>query len=149
HHDGSATITGAAQTLASKTTIGELSVKLGRVTYLKKAKVEVAIATTLRTDVRRIDLEELSIAVNELSVAGSGDIGWTDDTLDLDVEVASAKGQSLKALVSAVPNAYAADFAGLRASGSPERVRGGLRRPPSERQFLARRESERTAWPRR
>ncbi|MBW2630044.1 MAG: AsmA family protein, partial [Deltaproteobacteria bacterium] len=118
HHDGSATITGAAQTLASKTTIGELSVKLGRVTYLKKAKVEVAIATTLRTDARHIDLEELSIAVNELSVAGSGDIGWTDDALDLDVEVASAKGQSLKALVSAVPNAYAADFAGLRASGN-------------------------------
>ncbi|MBW2212276.1 MAG: AsmA family protein [Deltaproteobacteria bacterium] len=119
HHDGSATITGAAQTLASKTTIGELSVKLGRVTYLKKAKkVEVAIATTLRTDARHIDLEQLSIAVNELSVAGSGDIGWTDDALDLDVEVASAKGQSLKALVSAVPNAYAADFAGLRASGS-------------------------------
>jgi hypothetical protein len=118
HHDGSATITGAAQTLASKTTIGELSVKLGRVTYLKKAKVEVAIATTLRTDARHIDLEKLSIAVNELSVAGSGDIGWTDDALDLDVEVASAKGQSLKALVSAVPNAYAADFAGLRASGS-------------------------------
>ncbi|MBW2719569.1 MAG: hypothetical protein JRD94_13795, partial [Deltaproteobacteria bacterium] len=61
---------------------------------------------------------ELSIAVNELSVGGSGQIGWTDDALDLDVELASAKGQSLKALVSAVPNAYAADFAGLRASGS-------------------------------
>ena len=117
HHDGSATISGATQMLESKTTIDALFVKLGRVTYLKRAKVEVDIAATLRTDDQHVDLDELNIAVNELSVGGSGDIGWTDDTLDLDVEVASAKGQSVKALVSAVPNAYAADFAGLRASG--------------------------------
>jgi hypothetical protein len=117
-HDGSATISAARQVLASKTTVDALSIKLGRVTYLKEAKVGVDLAMTLRTDEQHVDLDELSIAVNELSVGGSGQIGWTDDALDLDVELASAKGQSLKALVSAVPNAYAADFAGLRASGS-------------------------------
>ena len=117
NHDGSATISGAMQSFASKTTVDALSVKLGRVTYLKKAKVGVDIEATLRTDDQHVDLDELTIAVNELSIGGSGEIGWTDDTLDLDVEVASAKGQSIKALVSAIPNAYAADFAGLQASG--------------------------------
>ena len=118
NHDGSATISAATQMLASNTTVEALSIKLGRVTYLKQAKVGVDIATTLRTDDQRIDIDALNIAVNELSVGGSGQIGWTDDALDLDAELASAKGQSVKALVSAIPNAYAADFAGLRASGS-------------------------------
>ncbi len=117
NHDGSATISGASQTLASKTTVDALSVKRGRITYLKNAKVGLEIAATLRADDQHLDLDELNIAVNELSIAGSGEIGWTDEALDLDVEVASAKGQSIKALVSAVPNAYAADFAGLQASG--------------------------------
>jgi hypothetical protein len=117
-HDGSATISAATQVLTSETTVDALSIKLGRVTYLKEAKLGVDIAMTLRTDEQHVDLDELSIAVNDLSVGGSGQIGWTDDAVDLDVELASAKGQSLKALVSAVPNAYAADFAGLRASGS-------------------------------
>ena len=118
HHDGSATISAVTQVLASNTTVDALSIKLGRVTYLKQAKVGVDIAATLRTDDQHVDLDALNVTVNELSVGGSGQIGWTDDALDLDVELASAKGQSVKALVSAVPNAYAADFAGLRASGS-------------------------------
>jgi hypothetical protein len=117
HHDGSATITAATQVLASNTTVDALSIQLGRVTYLKQAKLGVDIAATLRTDEQRVDLDALDVAVNELSVGGSGQIGWTDDALHLDVELASAKGQSVKALVSAVPNAYSADFAGLRASG--------------------------------
>ncbi|MBW2192111.1 MAG: AsmA family protein, partial [Deltaproteobacteria bacterium] len=50
NHDGSATITAAIQVLASKTTVDALSIKLGRVTYLKEAKVGIEIAMTLRTD---------------------------------------------------------------------------------------------------
>ena len=117
NHDGSATISGAMQTLASKTTVDALSVKLGRITYLKQVKVGLAIAATLRIDERHVDLDELNLAVNELSIGGTADIGWTDESLDLDVELASAKGQSIKALVSAIPNAYAADFDNLQASG--------------------------------
>ena len=117
YHGGSATISGPRHTLASETTIEALSVKVGPVTYLKEAKAQVGVAGTLQTDAQHLDVEMLNIAVNELSVEGSGGVGWTDEALALDVELASAKGQSLKALVSAVPNAYAADFAGLKASG--------------------------------
>jgi len=117
NHEGSATITGQTQMLASTTTADALSIKLGRIRYLKNAKVGVDIAATLRAEEQHVDLDKLKIAVNELSIEGSGALGWTGDSLDLDVEVASAKGQSVKALVSAIPNAYAADFAGLKASG--------------------------------
>jgi len=116
-HGGSATLSGSRQALASKTGIDELTVKVGRVTYLKKAKARVVLAAVLETAAQRLEIETLSIGVNELAVEGSGGIGWTDEALDLDLALASAKGRSLKALVSAVPNAYAADFAGLKASG--------------------------------
>lgn len=116
-HDGSAMISGSRHALVSKTAIDALSVKAGRLTYLKKAKVRVVVAASLDTEAQHLNIETLNIALNELAVEGSGDIGWTEEALDLDVALASAKGQSVKALLSTIPNAYAADFAGLKASG--------------------------------
>ena len=49
---------------------------------------------------------------------GQGGVGWADEGLDLDLKLASKKGLPIKALISAIPNAYAADFAGLKASGA-------------------------------
>ncbi len=117
-HEGSATIEGATQALASNTSVEALSVQLGPVTYLKDAKLLLDLVATIQTDRQRVDLSELKLALNELSIGGSGNIGWAEDSLDLDVQLASPEGQSVKALISAVPNAYAADFAGLQASGS-------------------------------
>ena len=117
-HRGSATISGAEQTLISETKVAELTKRIGRVTYLKNAKLEVTLDGVIDTEAQRLDLNELSIAVNELSLKGLGKVAWTDDSVDLDVRVASGDQQSIKAVVSAIPNAYAADFAGLKATGT-------------------------------
>ena len=117
-HRGSATISGATQTLASETTIADLTKRIGGVTYLKNARLEVLVDALIDTDAQHFEFEKLSIGVNELSLNGSGTIDWTEDAVDLDVRAASGDQQSIKALVSAIPNAYAADFAGLQATGT-------------------------------
>lgn len=117
NHGGSATIDGATYTVASSTTVEALSLQLGRIRYLKKAKMSLDVSAVLRADDQHLRVNQLEIAVNELTGEGSGDIEWRDDAVELDLELASGKGQSLRALVSAIPYAYAGDFAGLRAKG--------------------------------
>ena len=117
-HEGSAKISGSTQELASETTIDALTVKLGRITYLKEAKARVDVDATIETEQEHLQVDEIQLAVNQLAVAGSGGVGWSGEGLSLDLKLASEKGLPIKALISAVPNAYAADFSGLKASGA-------------------------------
>jgi hypothetical protein len=118
NHRGRVKVAGATQELASETRIEELSVNRGGITYVKKAKASVEVAGTIRTAERTLQLDRLELALNELGIGGSGTVGWGGEGIDLDVELASKKGLPIKALISAIPNAYAADFEGMKASGA-------------------------------
>lgn len=118
NHRGRVKVAGSTQELASETTIEELSVKLGRITYVKKAKASVEVDATIQTAEQMLKLDALEIALNELGLGGSGTVGWGGEGIDLDVQLASKKGLPIRALISAVPNAYAADFKGMKASGA-------------------------------
>jgi hypothetical protein len=111
-------VAGPVQELASETAVEELTVRLGRITYVKKAKASVDVDATIQTADQMLQLDEVEVAVNELAIEGSGSVVWANEGIDLDVELASKKGLPIKALVSAVPNAYSADFDGLSASGT-------------------------------
>jgi len=117
-HDGRAKISGPTQQLSSETTVDELTARVGGVTYLKKAKTSVSLDATIDTGSEQLSIHRLEVAVNQLGIEGSGTVGWANEGTDLDVELASKKGLPVKALISAIPNAYAADFAGLEASGA-------------------------------
>lgn len=116
-HDGAPALDGATYAVASSMAAEALTVQLGRIRYLRKAKANLDVRATLRTDVQSLNIHQLEIGLNELTASGSGDIDWRDDSVRLDLELASGKGQSLRALVSAIPNAYAGELAGLRAKG--------------------------------
>jgi len=118
HHEGSAKISGSTQELESETSIEALTVKLGQITYLLRAKTRVDVDATVETEQQHLRLDGIQIAVNQLAIGGSGGVGWADEGLDLDLKLASQKGLPIKAVISAIPNAYAADFAGLKASGA-------------------------------
>ena len=117
-HDGRAKISGSTQELSSETMIDALTVKLGGITYLKQAKSNVSVDATLDAEKEHLTLNALALAINELALEGSGTVTWANDGTDLDLELASKKGLPIKALISAIPNAYAADFSGLKASGA-------------------------------
>jgi hypothetical protein len=117
-HEGRAKIAGSIQKLASKTTIEGLTIKLGQITYLRNAKTRVDVDATIDSEQQQLQLNEIQIAINQLAIGGSGAVGWAREGFDLDLKLASKKDLPIKALVSAIPNAYAADFAGLKASGA-------------------------------
>ncbi len=117
-HDGRAKISGSTQELSSETTIDALTANLGGITYLKQAKTNVSVDATLETEREHLTLHALELVMNQLVFEGSGEIAWAGNGTDLDLELASKKGLPIKALISAIPNAYAKDFAGLKASGA-------------------------------
>ena len=125
-HEGRLRVAGPNQALASSTRIAKLSVRLGSIRYLDEARVEVELDALVEEEQSKLTFNRLRVLVNRLAIEGSGSIAWPDEGLELDLAFASEKGLPVKALVSAVPNAYAADFAGLETSGSFT-VRGSVR----------------------
>ena len=117
-HDGRAKISGAVQELSAKTTVDALTARVGGIAYLKKAKTSVDVNATLDTAKELLTLHALDVAVHQLALAGTGEIGWSGAGTALDLKLASREGLPVKALISAIPNAYAADFEGLKASGT-------------------------------
>ena len=117
-HDGRAKISGPVQELSLKTTVDALTARLGGISYLKKAKASVDVNATVDTDKELLTLHALDLVVQQLALEGTGEIGWAGDGTALDLKLASKKGLPVKALISAIPNAYAADFEGLTASGT-------------------------------
>lgn len=117
-HDGRAKISGAVQELSLKTTVDALTARVGGISYLKKAKASVDVNATVDTEQERLTLHALDVAVHQLALEGTGEIGWAGDGTALELTLASKKGLPVKALISAIPNAYAADFEGLTASGT-------------------------------
>jgi len=117
-HDGRAIIAGSTHELSSETTLDGLTARAGRTTYLKEAKTSVSLDALVDTERKQLTLRALRAAVNQLALDASGSVGWAGPGIDLDLQVASKPGLPIKALISAIPNAYAADFAGLKASGA-------------------------------
>ncbi len=118
NHDGRLRVAEDHEELSSKTRIEELSVRLGGIRYLKKAWVGVEIDGVLESERARLTLNAVRVMVNRLAIEGRGSIAWPGEGTEVDLTFASPEGLPIKALVSAVPNAYAADFEGLQASGS-------------------------------
>lgn len=117
-HQGSAAIDGATYTVSSSTTVESLTVRGASVRYIRRAKVSVDLGAVLRADEERLDVDRLRVAINELTGEASGTIEWADGRVGLDLELGSGKGQSIRALVSAIPAAYAGDLDGLQATGT-------------------------------
>ena len=116
--DGSAAIDGATYAVSSSTTVRSLTVQVGGVRYIRNAHVNVDLGAVLRADDKRLAVDRLVVALNELSGEASGTVEWGGAEVALDLALASGKGQSIRALVSTIPGAYAGDLSGLQATGT-------------------------------
>jgi hypothetical protein len=117
-HRGSALVDGATYTVASSTTVESLTVRVRDVGYIRRASASVELGSVLHADEERLELERLQVVLNELTGEASGTIQWANDEVRMDLSLESGKGQSIRALVSAIPAAYSGDLSGLRASGT-------------------------------
>lgn len=126
NHEGRLRVTGANQELDAKAKLDELSIFLGGIRYLRKARVEVEVDAILQSARAKLTIDAVRVMVNRLAIEGSGSVSWPGEGAELDLAFASPEGLPIKALISAVPNAYAGDFEGLQASGAFA-LRGAVR----------------------
>ena len=63
-HEGSASIEGAKYSGSSRTTVESLTVRIGDVRYIRKAKASLDLGSVLHTDDERLDVERLEVALN-------------------------------------------------------------------------------------
>ena len=117
-HHGRLRVAGPVENLSSETKIDALTANVGGINYLKKARASLDLETTVQSEQETLTLDRIRLAINELALGGSGSIAWGGEGIALDVKAASEQGLPVKALISAVPNAYAADFKGMKTSGS-------------------------------
>lgn len=117
-HEGSLRVAGQEQELASATTIETLTTKLDDVAYLDRARANLDLRATVQGAANELALSRIRLALNELAIVGSGSVGWGGEGLAIDLEMASEEGLSVKALVSAIPDAYSGDFEGMKAGGT-------------------------------
>lgn len=117
-HVGRLRVDGPVQMLSSETEVERITAKLGGIQYLKEARGKLTLDAKLQSEQKNLTMDSIQVTINELGLRGSGSIGWAGPGLMLDLKIASEQGLPIKALVSAVPNAYSADFAGMKASGS-------------------------------
>ena len=117
-HRGSVKFTGPKQEWVADTTAAGVTAALAGLSYLKDARIKADVEAAVDTERQSLRLGRLGIAVNELPIDGNGAITWTDDTVNLDLAFSSPEATPVKSLISAIPNAYAADFTGLQAGGS-------------------------------
>ncbi len=116
-HRGSATLGATAQHFASETRAEGVTVTMGSTRMVRDGHVEVDLDATLDSDGSELTMDELRVALNALSVEGSGQIGWATEGIDLDIALATGSGQSVAALLSLIPISYAGDLKNVEASG--------------------------------
>lgn len=116
-HDGSVDVTGSAQQWRSSTVADQVTTTLSGVTYLNEARVDVAVKAKVDTATQALELEEARLVLNELPVEAKGTARSSAEGVHLDLQFSAPDQTPLKSFVSALPNAYRADFRGLQASG--------------------------------
>lgn len=103
--------------LSVDATLGSLTVRDGGVTWLRDTRWVVDVGVGVTPSTGRIRLAESSVRINDLPLGFSGTVTPQGDDLDLDLS-ARALESSFKSVLSLIPAIYAADFAGLTASGT-------------------------------
>lgn len=115
--EGSGNITQDLYDLATKTNIGELTIKSGGINYLSKAKVEATVNMGIDNINNKYTFKENNISVNALQLAFDGFIQSKKNELVTDIKFKSPQ-TDFKNILSLVPVVYKTDFEKVSASGS-------------------------------
>ena len=120
-HEGSGDFSATRYLLETATEIGELSLKTGGVTYLRRAGVAYDADFAVDTEAETLTLADNALRVNELALAASGVIGFPkpDGSVAVDLDFDTPQ-QSFRALWSVVPAVFTRDLEGLETGGAFE-----------------------------
>ncbi len=116
NHTGSGDFSESIFDLATQTQIGALTVEMEGMTYLRKAKAD--LAATINMDINDLifRLKENVLTLNALTIKADGMIDMNDEEYVMDLKFSSPQN-SFKNLWSIIPSAYTADYANAKIDG--------------------------------
>jgi hypothetical protein len=99
----------------TKTLIEALTYKMGGVSYMRKAKIDLLADVNIDKFVK-YTLKDNSLKVNELDLGFDGFVEMLKESINLDMTF-NAKQTEFKSILSLVPAVYLTDFAGVQTKG--------------------------------
>lgn len=114
---GDADVSGETVALRTDLSMASLDVRDGGVPLLAKAKVGADLDVRYAPATGRVDLGKSTLRLNDLAVDLEGSVVPQGDDTALDLAF-QAQPTTFKSLLSLIPGAYTADFAGVEAAGS-------------------------------
>jgi hypothetical protein len=116
NHSGSGDFTKSVFTLSTKTRIDTLSAKMGGITYLNNASLDIKADLDVDMNANRYTLKQNEIKLNQLvlNLDGWVQIAGSNTNMDLSFKTPAT---DFKSLLSMIPAVYRSNLSGLRAEG--------------------------------
>lgn len=119
NHRGSGNFGADMFDLYTETDIESLSYRMGRISYLKNARISAKLIMETNLRDSKFTFKENSFSINDLHCRFDGDIALDDDAMDMDITLDASK-ISFKSLLSLIPAIYKSNFDQLDTGGTVE-----------------------------
>lgn len=115
-HSGSGDFTINVYDLDTETSIGEITVSQGGITYLKKAKAQLSAVFNIDQVNSKYTLKDNQLTINDLTVNAEGYVQMKEEDIDMDLAFNTPESD-FKSLFSLIPNAYIQGYESVKIDG--------------------------------
>jgi hypothetical protein len=116
NHNGNGDFAKSVFTLSTKTRIDTLSARLGGVTYLNKASLDIKADLDVDMNANRYTFKQNEIKLNQLALTFNGWVQTAGENINMDLTFETPTTE-FKSLLSMVPVIYRRNISGLKAEG--------------------------------
>ncbi len=117
NHSGSGDFSKNNFILETETSIEELTVEMGGIKFLNRAKIGVELNVGADMETRKFTFKENEMRINNLSLSFDGSVQMQEKSVQMDMMFASVDNK-FKDIISLIPAVYTSNFEDLEASGS-------------------------------
>jgi hypothetical protein len=116
NHTGHGDFSQSQMALETKSTIDDLTLKMGNVNYFNETKIDLDAIIAIDFDTMTFSFKENVAQLNDLKLVFNGFVKLNDTSQDINIKFDAPKA-NFKSILSLIPNAYTSDFKGVSASG--------------------------------
>ncbi len=116
NHSGNGDFNASTMDLDTKTSIDAFTVKMGKIAYLNKAKINLDAVLGIDFNTMKFVLKENTLQLNDLILKLNGFVKHNETNKEMDLTFSTPKA-NFKSILSLIPNAYSTDFKGVKANG--------------------------------
>ncbi len=116
NHQGKGDFAKSVFTLATRTKIDSLSLRMGNISYLKNAELDMKADIGMDMNAKKYTFSQNEIKLNQLAIAFDGWVQQSGQNIDMDLTF-KTPSTDFKSLLSMIPAIYRKDLKGLEAQG--------------------------------